>query len=110
MSSTNIQGPTPDYPVGPRDTLTKEELVGEQLTNEEVEAACEYLDQLHIIEHNCEDLYYAARQFTESLSKALSGCDVDTGITLGQLETIPLIMVIQDIHLDLYNKGLRDKP
>ena len=110
MSSTNTQGPTPDYPVGPRDTLTEEELVGENLTNEEVEAACEYLDQLHIIERHSEDLYYAARQFTETLSKALSNCDIDEGISLGQLETIPLIEAINSINLDLYNKGLRDKP
>jgi len=156
MSSTNIQGPTPDYPVGPPDIddiksqtctkcagkgfvrssistpligidedcqhcaatgkepapptpMTPEELDAERLTDEEVEAACDYLDQRHILERHSEDLYYAARQFTESLSKALSSCD-GAGITLGQLATIPLIDALQAINLDLYNKGLRDKP
>ena len=90
--------------------MTPEEVDAERLTEEEMQAACEYLDQRHILEHNSEDLYCAARQFTESLSRALSNCDMDEGISLGQLETIPLIKAVNSINLDLYNKGLRDKP
>ena len=75
--------------------------------NELLEAASDYLEKRHSIERHSEELYEATQSIRERVSFLLSK---QYPIHFKQLPTEALWHTLNNINLDLYNKGLRDKP
>tara|TARA_R110000765_G_scaffold32083_1_gene74881 strand:+ start:854 stop:1099 length:246 start_codon:yes stop_codon:yes gene_type:complete len=80
-----------------------------QLTQEEKDDFSNYREEQHILERHSEALYTAVELLIISMRSAMADESIHT-IHLRHLNTSPLHKAYGDIRLDLYNKGLVNKP
>ena len=80
-----------------------------QLTEEEKNDFQNYREYEHICMRHATSLYEAVKNFRDSIKDALDDDDIHE-VRLRDLDTIFLHKTASDVRLDLYNKGLIDKP
>ena len=81
-----------------------------QLTEEEKNDFSQYREYEHICMRHATELYEAVENLRESIQAALEEPPPPTSIRLRDLDTQPMHETMNAIRLDLYNKGLVDKP
>ena len=81
-----------------------------QLTQEEKDDFTNFREYQHICERHAVTLYEAITHLQDSIRTALDEPPPPTSIRLRDLDTQPMHEAMSAIRVDLYNKGLVNKP